>query len=453
MQIDPEVFRNYDIRGTWPDQITPELFEALGRAYAGVVQPAGPVGVSYDVRLHSKELAEAAMRGLTQSGVSVIDTGLGSTEMLYFAVGNYGLAGGIQATASHNPANWQGAKLVREQVIPLIASSGLGAMQAAIEADQLPAPAATPGTITDKNIIDDYVYYLERFLHRDTLKPMTIVYDANFGFQGKLFERLIELLKLPITGIPLNAEPDGHFPKGQPNPLLPERQTEFAELVKSSGADLGVAWDADADRVFFCDKGGNFINSAYVSTLLMGDVAAQNPGAKIIYGPVYEWMMIDAISEHGGKPILEKVGHGYIKDRMRKEDALFSAEFSAHHFYRDFWYADSGMIPVLQVLDLLGRTGQSLTALTAPIATKYVISGEINSSVTSVPAILTAIKTRYADAQQKEFDGLTIEYDRWRANIRPSSNEPLLRLNVEARDEATMVKARDELLAIIKSQA
>ncbi len=450
MQISENVFRAYDIRGIWPEEVSTDLFYALGRGYAAVVRPNEPVAVGYDVRVHSKELAEALIEGLIDSGVDVVNVGMGTTDMIYFATGFYNLGGGIQSTASHNPAEWHGAKVMREGVKPLTLTSGLEKIRDLIKSDSLPSVSERKGRVEKRDILPDYIKFLSKFIDRNRAKPAKIVYNANFGYQGKVFEKLVLDLKLPIEIVALNGQPDGTFPKGRPDPLIPENRAEFLELVKSTDADLGVAWDADADRCFFAARGGSFVHPVYSNAVLIKDVLKKHPGAKIIYNTPYKFVAQEAIRENGGTPLMEKVGHGYIKDRMRKEGAAFACEHSAHTFYKEFWNADCGLLPLLQMLSILWESGSKLSDLVKPWQERVFISDEINSQVSDVERVLKRLEERYRDANLSKFDGLIFEYPDWRGNVRPSSNEPRLRLNIEARSKKLMEEKRDEVLKIIR---
>jgi len=444
------IFKAYDIRGTWPDQINAREGYAIAQAYAKVVKPKGPVVVGYDVRLHSKELADQVIEGLTASGIDITAIGLVSTEMMYFAVGQLKTGGGIQVTASHNPPEWHGMKMVREGVAP-VGSEMIQTIKSQIQNPSIKYQSGKKGTITEKNLLNDYIDYALGWIDSKTLDPMKVVYNANFGFEGKLLEALVSKTKLPLTLVPLNAEPDGSFPKGRPDPFVPENRPEFVELVKSSKADLGVAWDADADRVFFCAEDGTFLESYHTNLLLIEKMLAKDPGSTIVYDPRYIWATVAITKQFGGKPVLSKVGHSNIKVAMRERNAIFSGESSGHTYFRDFWYADAGIIPLLLILELLSKSGKKLSELVKPYLEKYPISGEINSKVSDVPAVFKLLEQKYDDAKIDHFDGLSIEYPNWRANIRSSNTEPLLRLNVEAKNQVLMEQKRDELLDLIRS--
>lgn len=437
MKLDSNIFKAYDIRGTYPDQIDNEGAYAIAQGYANVVKPSGPVLVGCDVRLHSEEMKEVVIQGLNDAGIDVVDVGLISTEMYYFGVGKYGYAGGIQVTASHNPPEWHGMKMVRENVVPISGDTGIKEIQEFAQSGQK-LLVDKKGTVEKRDILDEFCKYALEWINPAEIKPLKVVYNPNFGFEGKVFEKIIEMGKLPIEKVPLNAEPDGHFPKGRPDPFIPSNRAETVELVKSSRADLGVAWDADADRVFFVTDTGLFLEPYYTNTLLIKKMLQRHPGAKIIYDPRNTWALVDATLEAGGEPVLERVGHSFIKARMRKDDAVFSGESSGHTYYRDFWYADTGMIPLLQIIEAVSESGKKLSELLAPVLAKYHISGEFNFRTEKAKEIMEQMAEKFADSKIERIDGVSCEYDDWRFNLRTSNTEPLLRINVEARSKALM---------------
>jgi len=444
--IDPSIFKAYDIRGAYPEQINEDLAYRIGQAYAKLFAPGGKIAVGRDVRLHSEKLQQALINGLTDAGVDIVDIGLCSTDMYYFSVGFYGLAGGIMVTASHNPAEYNGFKMVKAEVQPISSENGIFALRDLILENKEKTSAPKKGAVEAKNVLDDFInFIIEKFIDISKIKPLKIVYNPNFGFQGEVLKRIIELKKIPIEIIGLNEKPNGAFPKGRPDPFIPENRPELVEKVQAESAALGVAWDADGDRVFFCTGSGIFIEPYYLNALLIKTMLAKNPGGKIIYDPRYTWALIDSARENNGVSILERVGHSFIKARMRKEDACFSGESSGHTYFRDFWYADAGMIPLLLILEIISAQG-SLDNLLKPYLAKYFISGEQNFEVQDKDAILTQIEAKYHDAKIDKLDGLSIEYENWRANIRPSNTEPLLRLNLEAKSLELMEQKRSELI-------
>ena len=452
MTIDPSIFKAYDVRGIYPDSITPELAYKIVQAYAEFIKPKGEVVVGNDVRLHSEELKMKVAEGLTDSGVDVVDIGLISTDMYYFAVGNYGFAGGIQSSASHNPPEFHGFKMIREKVIPLTFEDGISQIRDLIVKDEF-VKSETKGKIRKLNIDDDYVDYILSWLKLKDIKHFKVVINPNFGYAGVMFRKIVERGKLPIEIIGLNDEPDGTFPKGRPDPFIPDNRIEISELVKSSEADFGIAWDADADRVFFCADGGLFAEPYYLNTVLIKQMLKKYPKEKIIYDPRYTWALIDAIKENGGEPVISKVGHSYIKEKMREVNALYATESSGHTYFRDFWYADNGMIPVMQILEFLTENDVKLSEVIQPVINKYFISGEINTEVTDKEGKMEEIAEKYADGNVSRLDGVAVEYSDFRFVVRPSNTESLLRLTLEAKSKDLMEVKRDEVLAIIRSGA
>jgi phosphomannomutase len=451
MTIDPSIFKAYDIRGIYPDNITPDLAYKLGQAYAEYVKPKGEVVVGNDVRLHSEELKNKVAEGLMDSGINVVDIGLISTDMYYFAVGNYGFAGGIQASASHNPPEFHGFKMIREKVIPITFEEGISQMRDLIIKDKFQL-SDIKGKIRKLNIENDYVDYILSWLKVKEIKPLKIVINPNFGYAGVMFRKIVERGKLPIEIIGINDKPDGHFPKGRPDPFIPENRIEISETVKKQKADLGIAWDADADRVFFVAEDGTFLEPYYLNIILIKQMLKKFPGEKIIYDPRYTWALIDTIKENGGTPVISRVGHSYIKEKMREVNALYATESSGHTYFRDFWYADNGMIPVMQVLEFLTENDVKLSEVIKPVMNKYFISGEINTEVADKEGKMEEIAKKYADGSQSRLDGIAIEYPEYRFVVRPSNTEALLRLTLEAKSEKLMEEKRDEVLAIIREK-
>jgi phosphomannomutase len=450
MSINTSIFKGYDIRGIYPQDINEELAYKIGQAYVGTTNPQGEVLAGLDVRLYSKVLQENLIRGITDAGVDVVDVGLMSTDMLYFGVGNYKTDGGIQVTASHNPPEWHGMKMVKKGPIPMTLESGIGQIRDFI-VDGREVSSDKKGKVRKMEIWDDYSDLILSWIDPVKIKPMKVVINPNFGLAGEIFSKIVEQGKLPLTIIPINEKPDGHFPKGRPDPFIPENRTELVNLVRESGADLGIAWDADADRVFFCADGGIFVEPYYLNPVLIRQMLQKNPGEKIIYDPRYTWGLVDAINESGGKPVLVRVGHSYIKEAMIKENALFATESSGHTYYREYWHSDCGMIPVVQVLEYLSQSGRKLSEIVKPIMEKYFISGEINSDVVDKEGKMNEIAEKYKDARQSRLDGISIEYQDFRFTVRPSNTEPLLRLTLEAKSQKLMEEKRDEVLELIRS--
>lgn len=450
-KIDPSIFKAYDIRGVVPNTIDNDLAYKIGVAYAIWAKPKGQVLVGEDVRIHSHELKENLIRGLVDSGVDVLDVGRISTDMYYFGVGNYKTDGGIQVTASHNPPEWHGFKMVKAGPVAMTLEYGIGQIRDLISEGKAIPNSENKGSVKQKDIWDDFADYILGWIKDVKLKNFKVVVNPNFGLAGKVFERIVERGKLPIEIVPLNFEPDGTFPKGRPDPFVPENRPEFLELIKSSGADLGITWDADADRVFFADDKGIFSDPYHLNTILIKQMLKKYPGEKVIYDPRYTWGLIDAIKDNGGTPVICRVGHSYIKEKMREENALFATESSGHTYYRDFWYADCGMIPPMQVLHFLSENHVKLSEVMKPIAEKYVMSEEINSEVKDKEGKMDEIAEKYKDGKQSRLDGVAVEYSDYRFCVRPSNTESLLRLTLEAKNKKLMEEKRDEVLAIIRS--
>jgi phosphomannomutase len=450
MNIDTSIFKAYDIRGIYPSTLNEEIAYRIAQGYANYVKPQIPIVVSKDVRLHSEDIKQAVIKGLTDAGIDVIDIGLVSTDMCYFAVGNYNFGGGIQATASHNPPEWHGIKMIREKVIPLNLEGGINQIREFLMDDKKTV-SDKKGIVTQKNIEDDYADFILKWLHTDKLKKMKIVLNPNFGYSGKIFENIIKRGNLPIEIVKLNFEPDGNFPKGRPDPFVPENRVEFSELVKSSNADFGIAWDADGDRVFFCANGGIFVEPYYLNTILIKQMLKDNPNQKVIYDPRYTWALIDTIKESNGTPQICRVGHSYIKEMMRKENALFATESSGHTYYRDYWYADCGMIPAMQILNFLSENDTTLSEAVKPVMDKYFITDEINTEVNNKESKMNEIAEKYKDGKQSKLDGIAVEFDDYRFVVRPSNTENLLRLTLEAKSKDLMETKKDEVLKIIRS--
>lgn len=449
--INPKIFKAYDIRGVYPEEINEEVVYGIGQAYAEILNTQGPIAVGMDVRIHSQKLQKALIQGLLDFGVDVVDIGLVSTEMLYFAVGNYHLKGGIQVTASHNTAEYNGLKMTREKAIPLSSDTGIFEIRDIVVKNEPRIVNDKKGNLTEKNVLKDYAEFVLKFIDTDKIKPLKLVYNPSFGYQGILLEKVKEVGSLPLELIGLNHIPDGTFPKGRPDPFRQENRQEFIDTTKESQADLGVAWDADADRVFFCSKKGVFVEPYFINAVLIKKILEKNKGGKIVYDPRYTWALIDAAKEAGGEAILERVGHSFIKEKMRKEDAVFSGESSGHTYFKDFWYADSGIIPLLMLLEILSD-GTELDNLLEPIFNKYFISGELNFETLNAKEILEELKKKYNDAETLEIDGLSLEYSDWRTNIRTSNTEPLLRVNIEGKSKEIVEAKKREITEIIKKQ-
>ncbi|HTV51192.1 MAG TPA: phosphomannomutase CpsG [Steroidobacteraceae bacterium] len=435
-------FKAYDIRGRLPEELNESLAYDVGRAYAAFVKPQR-VCLGHDIRLSSPALASALARGLTECGVEVLDIGLWGTEGVYFATAARGLDGGIMVTASHNPPDYNGLKLVREGSRPVSADTGLGQMQALIEEHRLPAPAARAGHTRPLDVSEAYLSHLLGYIDRARLRRLKVVVNAGNGGAGLIIDRLEP--HLPFEFVKIHHRPDGHFPHGVPNPMLEENRASTREAVLSSGADVGLAWDGDYDRCFFFDEQGRFIEGYYLVGVLAEVFLQREPGARIVHDPRLTWNTLELVRRHGGVPVLCKSGHAFIKQKMREVDAAYGGEMSAHHYFRQFFYCDSGMIPWLLVLQVLSERGVPLSELVGSRMRAYPASGEINLALqTPAHEVLARIRRQYEPgALAVDFtDGLSIEFAEWRFNLRASNTEPLVRLNVEARGSEALMRER-----------
>lgn len=444
-------FKAYDIRGRVPDELNPPLAKRIGVGTAGLLGP-GPVVLGYDIRLSSPELHEALAAGFRAAGRDVIDIGLCGTEEVYFQTFHRQAAGGVMVTASHNPMDYNGMKLVREQSRPISGDTGLfDVRDFAAGKSALPSGEGTLRQDTDKSA---YIKHLLGYVDRSALKPLKIVVNAGNGGAGLVIDQLAP--HLPFEFIRIQHEPDGNFPNGIPNPLLPENRDATANAVREHKADFGIAWDGDFDRCFFFDAEGGFIEGYYLVGLLAVALLKRQPGGKIIHDPRLTWNTIEMVEQAGGVPIMSKTGHAFIKERMRAEDAIYGGEMSAHHYFRDFAYCDSGMIPWLLIAELVSRSGTSLGDLVADRMAAFPCSGEINFRVNDAKATVARVMAHYADQNPTldHTDGVSAEFPQWRFNLRSSNTEPLLRLNVETRGDAALLRARtDELTALIGGSA
>ena len=446
MKID--CFKAYDVRGRIPDQLNEDVAYRIGNATAEFLD-AKRIVLGRDIRLSSQVLADAVARGLIDAGVEVLDIGLGGTEMVYFATGHLGADGGIMVTASHNPADYNGLKLVRQKARPISGDSGLADIRKLAEKDER-LMAAGKGRRRATDIQQAYVDKLLSFVDVDKLKPLRIVVNAGNGGAGLQIDQLEPAL--PFEFIKIHHEPDGTFPNGVPNPMLAENRQATIDAIRDSGANFGIAWDGDFDRCFFFDENGRFIEGYYIVGLLAESLLVGHPGAAIIYDPRLTWNTLDIVAAHGGRAVQSKSGHSFIKEVMRREDALYGGEMSAHHYFRDFYYADSGMIPWLLVAQIVSVTGRSLADLVNACMAKYPSSGEINREVADTRAAIALFNEKYrADALAvDETDGISMEFADWRFNLRASNTEPVIRLNVESRSDAGLMRAKTaQLLATL----
>jgi len=451
MFINASIFKAYDVRGLYPNEIDEKTAEAIGRGFAAYLQ-AGTVAVSRDMRLSSPALAAAFIEGVRTQGTNVVDYGMLGTDQLYFAVVNDNLEGGAQITASHNPKAYNGVKMVRAGAQPLSGDAGIGDIRDMIANDRLPPPAATKGTLATRDTLAPYVEKVMSFIDPSVIKPFKVVLDAGSGMGALVAPRLFERLPCKVTTLCFDI--DGSFPNHESNPLIEENRRDITEEVMRSGADVGIAWDGDADRCFFIDGSGAFISGDFITALLAQAFLLKHPGATIIYDLRASHAVRDTVARFGGRALMNRVGHAFIKQRMRQEDGIFAGEVTGHYYFRDFYYADNGFIPALLILELMSKKNQSLHQLLQEYRERYFISGEINTKVSSmaeVPQKLKALEAHYPDATIEWMDGISVDYPDWHFNVRGSNTEPLLRLNLEAHSQAVMEQRRDEVLAIIRA--
>jgi phosphomannomutase len=456
MRMDPTIFKAYDVRGLYGEQIDGDTAFAIGRAFARVLaQLAGKstgelrVGLGRDMRLTAPELSARYREGLLAEGASVLDIGQVGTEMLYFLVGSRGLDGGLMCTASHNPKAYTGAKLVREGAIALSGDAGIQDIRRTIEAGLDESPCS-PGAVEHIDVYADFQERALSFIDPSAIRPLKVVVDGGNGMAGPMVGPLLK--RLGLEPIETYWTPDGNFPDHEPNPLLPENRQFVIEKVIETKADLGIAWDGDADRCFFIDDTGEFVDGDFLTALLAESLLQRSPGADILYDVRASWAVPDTVRRAGGTPHVNRVGHAFFKTRMQEEGSLFGGEVSGHYYFKDFYCADSGTIPALLILEQLSTQGKRLSELLAPYRERYFISGEINSQVADQKAKMSEIAERYADARQATLDGISVDYEDWHFNVRPSNTEPLLRLCLESlRSREHMEQMRDEVLALIRS--
>jgi phosphomannomutase len=454
MELNPGIFKAYDIRGLYGDEMDEGTAHDIGRAFVRVLaglcdKPAGElrIGLGRDMRLTAPKMAAELRDGMMLEGAEVLDAGMVATEMLYHLVGSRELDGGAMVTASHNPKAYTGVKLVREGALPLSGDAGIGEVRSTIEGGL--GEAAGGGSLEEVDIWDEFRAHALSFIDPSAVKPMKVVVDGGNGMGGPMVGPILE--KLPLELEEMYFVPNGEFPDHEPNPLLEENRRMIIDKVRGSGADLGIAWDGDADRCFFIDGSGEFCDGDFICALLARSVLAKNPGATILYDPRSSRAVPDLVAAEGGRSDLSRVGHAFFKARMREEHAAFGGEVSGHYYFRDFWNADSGTIPALLMMELLSKEGRTIGELMAEFRSKYFISGEINSEVDDQAAKLDLIRERYGDGEISELDGVSVDYPEWHFNVRPSNTEPLLRLNLESLvSREDMERRRDEVLGLIR---
>jgi phosphomannomutase len=450
MRIDTSIFKAYDIRGLYPGEINEDVARQIGRGFVTYLN-AKKIGVSRDMRVSSPALSAAFIDGARQQGADVVDYGMLGTDQLYYAVVSDNLEGGAQITASHNPGKYNGIKMVRAEALPLSGDAGIGDIRDMVVNDRLPAPAARPGAISHRDILPGYIDKVLSFIDASIVKPFNVVLDAGSGMAGLVAPKLFD--RLPCRTTRLCFDIDGTFPNHEANPLIEENRQDITAEVVRQQADIGIAWDGDADRCFFIDGAGEFISGDFVTALLAEAFLLKHPGATIIYDLRASNAVKDVVSRYGGRALMNRVGHAFIKQRMRQEDGIFAGEVTGHYYFRDFYYADNGFIPAMLILELMSKKNRSLRDLLQPYREQYFISGEINTKLKSmgeVPARLSAIESRYQDAEIQKMDGVSVDYPDWHFNVRASNTEPLLRLNLEAKTTALMEQKRDEVLGIIR---
>ncbi len=447
--LDPKVFKAYDVRGVYPAEIDEAGAHAIGRAYVEEFSPRR-IAVGRDMRLSSPTMAAALIEGAAAGGVEVLDIGLVGTEMVYFAVGELGLDGGVMVTASHNSKDYTGMKIVRAGALPVGGDSGLlDVAKRAMSQGQSLGPGPS-GQVRNEDIWPRYVERVLSFVDPDALRPLKVVIDAANGMAGTMLPPV--LAPLPIETVRCYFEPDGSFPNHEPNPLLPENREFIVRKTLEEGADLGVAFDGDADRCFFVDDTGEFVPGDFATALFAQAVLEQEPGATVIYDVRASWAVPEEIERAGGVALVNRVGHAFIKERMRAVDAAFAGEVSGHYYFRDFSRADTGVVPFLLMLERISTGGAKLSDLLRPFRERYFITGELNTPVAYVPATLADLERQFGpEGTVSHLDGLSVEAADWHFNVRPSNTEPLLRLNLEARSEAVMERKRDEVLAAIRA--
>jgi phosphomannomutase len=450
--LDPKAFKAYDVRGVHPDELDEEGAYAIGRAYVEHFEPRS-IAVGRDMRLSSPAMAAALIEGAADGGADVLDLGLVGTEMVYYAVGELELDGGVCVTASHNPKQYTGMKIVRRGALPVGGESGLldvrdRALELVSDRHKL---SSRRGAVRHEDIWPGFVEKVLSFVDVEAIKPLRVVIDAANGMAGAMLPPVLE--RLPIDAVTCYFEPDGSFPNHEPNPLLPENREFIIGKTREENADLGVAYDGDADRCFFVDDTGEFVPGDFVTALLAESILRKEGGGNVIYDVRASRAVPETIERAGGVALMNRVGHAYIKHRMRQDGAVFGGEVSAHYYFRDFVQADSGVVPFLLLLELISLRGQKLSEILAPYRERFFLTGEINTPVADVDQKLREIEERYADGRVTHLDGISVDYDDWHFNVRPSNTEPLLRLNLEATSAELMEAKRDEVLELIRGRA
>jgi phosphomannomutase len=451
MSIKPSIFKAYDVRGLYPAEVNEDAARQIGRGFVAYLG-ATRIAVSRDMRLSSPSVAAAFIEGAREQGADVVDYGMLATDMMYFAVARDGHDGGAQITASHNPKQYNGVKLVRREAFPLSGEAGLAEIRDMITGGTIPPPVEKGGSLSGMSVVDDYVTHVMSFIDPSLIKPFNVVLDAGSGMAGLVAPLLFD--RLPCRTTRLCFTIDGTFPNHEANPLIEENRADITERVVREKADIGIAWDGDADRCFFIDGSGEFVAGDFVTALLAEAFLIRYPGAKVVYDVRASYAVKDTVARYGGTALMNRVGHAFFKRRMREEGAIFGGEVTGHYYFRDNFYADNGFIPALLMLELMSRKGQTMRELLAPLREKYFISGEINTKMPDMRLVdekIHALNARYVDGKTYTMDGVSVEFPEWHFNVRASNTEPLIRLNLEATSQALMEEKRDEVLAFIRS--
>jgi phosphomannomutase len=454
--MDESIFKAYDVRGKYPEQMDEDLAYRIGRSFPRVLEelegkPVAEqrIAVGRDMRTSAPSMSEQYVRGIADAGADVIDVGMVGTEMVYWTVGSRDLDGGLMCTASHNPKAYTGAKLVKRGALALSGDSGIGELKELVKEGDPGPPADGPGEIATEDIGDDFRKDALGYIDPKAIKPMKVMLDGANGMAGEMVGPILD--NFPLDQEPAYWEPNGEFPDHEPNPMIEENRRFIIDKVKETGADLGIAWDGDADRCFFIDDTARFVDGDFLTTLLADSILRKDPGAAILYDVRASRAVPDTVERAGGHPYINRVGHAFFKTRMRELGAAFGGEVSGHYYFHDFYCADSGTIPALLILELLSVEGKKLSELLEPLRSRYFISGEINSEVDDQEGKMNELKERYWDGRVSELDGISVDYDDWHFNVRPSNTEPLLRLNLESLvSPEHMEEKRDEVLELIR---
>jgi phosphomannomutase len=449
--INPSIFKAYDVRGLYPSEVNEEAARLIGRAFVSYLG-ARRIAVSRDMRVSSPAVAAAFVEGARAQGADVVDYGMMATDMMYFAVARDGHDGGAQITASHNPKEYNGIKLVRREAFPLSGEEGINDIREMLVTGTLPAEGPSPGTLSTSDVFEDYVAHVLSFIDPSIVKPFHVVLDGGSGMAGMVAPSLFAALPCKVTALCFDV--DGTFPNHEANPLIEENRQDIVAKVIEEKADIGIAWDGDADRCFFVDGSGEFIAGDFVTALLAEAFLLRHPGAKVVYDVRASYAVKDTVAKYGGSALMNRVGHSFFKRRMREEGAIFGGEVTGHYYFRDNFFADNGFIPALMILELMSRKGLTLRELLAPLREKYFISGEINTRVSDMDTVqrkLDMLMAHYTDARVYSLDGVSAEFPDWHFNVRASNTEPMLRLNLEATSQEMMELKRDEVLGLIRA--